>query len=315
METTIMEKHFSPEQRLASHTAEQQYLVSTPMSGVASSAPKPSAHRVAISRAAHQLIDAPVLFEDPLAIRIIGDVDAAALRHNPDKHKNQTDIGMRASLVVRSRLAEDTWETAQQAGVRQYVLLGAGLDTFAYRRPENHAGRVFEVDLPATQQWKRTCLLEAGIAEPDFVSYVPLDFERTTLADALAQAGFQHDKPALFAWLGVTVYLDAAAVLQTLRFIASCAPGSGVVFDYCIDPALLSPMEQMGIDVLAAQFAAYGEPWKSLYDPAVLEETMRSLGFAAIENLDADELNERYLTGRDDGLRLSGICSLMRASV
>ena len=137
-----------------------------PASALENAAPKPSAYRVAVQRAVHQLLDVPVLFDDPLALKVLGEANVAALRESLDQYTNRMSTGLRAMLVVRSRVAEDEWVVARQAGVCQYVILGAGLDTFAYRRPAEHVGRVFEVDLPATQQWKRNCLSAAEIAEP-----------------------------------------------------------------------------------------------------------------------------------------------------
>src|SRR5271167_272110 len=147
-----------------------------------------TAQRVAIRRAAHQLLDEPRVLDDPLALRIIGAETAAELRSNPKEHAAFARA-FRAFMVARSRFAEDELALAYARGVRQYVVLGAGLDTFAYRNP--HAGlRVFEVDHPATQAWKREQLQAAGIAIPPSLTFVPVDFERQTLADGLGQSGF-----------------------------------------------------------------------------------------------------------------------------
>lgn len=279
------------------------------------SVPKISALRVAKIRAVHQLLDAPVVFEDPLALKILGPVEEAALRDYPEHYDAGWLRGLRASLAARGRLAEDEWARVRAGGVRQFVILGAGLDTFAYRHPDAEGCRVYEVDLPATQQWKRECLRAAGIGEPPWLTFVPLDFESATLAGALGAAGFRFAEPAFFSWLGVTMYLAEAAIMDTLRFIASLPAGSGAVFDYAVLPALLSPREQMGVRIVAAKTAEHGEPWKSFFDPAALVPRLRELGFGEVEDLGPEPINARYFANRADGLRKSGVTHLMRASV
>jgi methyltransferase (TIGR00027 family) len=180
--------------------------------------PKPSALRVAILRAAHQLLDTPLIFDDPLALPILGVGEEAFLRSDPSRYDTSRLRGLRTSLVVRSRLAADEWAQSRERGVRQYVILGAGLDTFAYRDQEDDGSRIFESDLPATQEWKRHCLRVAAIPEPAWLTFVPIDFERSTLATELKQATFDESAPAFFSWLGVTMYLEEAAVMSTLRF-------------------------------------------------------------------------------------------------
>jgi methyltransferase (TIGR00027 family) len=278
-------------------------------------APKPTALRVATLRAVHQLLDAPLIFEDPLALRILGAAEGESLRGDPLKYNTPLFKGLRTSVVVRSRIAEDEWARSKQRGIRQYVILGAGLDTFAYRNQHQEGTRVFEVDLPETQQWKRDCLHAAGIKEPVSLAFVPINFERSTLAEALGPAGFCRDAPALFSWLGVTMYLEEEAITSTLRFIASLAPGSGVVFDYAVLPSLLSPRERRAMELLAARAAEHGEPWKTCFDPASLTEMLRSLGFREVEDLAPEQLNERYFSGRKDGLHKSGISRMICARV
>ena len=160
------------------------------------SAPKPSALRVAIVRAVHQLLDVSVVFEDALALRILGAAEQAALRSDPVQYNSPRFKGLRASVVVRSRVAEEEWDRSKARGVGQYVILGAGLDTFAYRNQDDGRSRIFEVDLPATQRWKRDCLRVAGIKEPARLTYVPVDFERCSLAERLEEAGFRRSESA-----------------------------------------------------------------------------------------------------------------------
>jgi methyltransferase (TIGR00027 family) len=280
--------------------------------------PKPSAQRVATLRAAHQLLDFPLVLNDPLALKILGSTDEDALRANPAQYNDPLSKGLRASLVVRSRLAEDELEKAFAQGVRQYVILGAGLDTYAYReklRAESYTGRVFEVDLPETQQWKRACLHAADIQTPESLTYVPINFEQDTLARALNAAGFQHDQPAFFSWLGVTMYLEKEAIMDTLRYIASCPKGSAVVFDYLVEPSLLTPMERVVIKLVASRVAERGEPWKTYFEPDVLAESLCTHGFSIAHNLSREYLQTRYLSNRQDGLSLGNSSRLMHATV
>jgi methyltransferase (TIGR00027 family) len=275
--------------------------------------PKPSALRVAILRAAHQLLDAPLIFDDRLALQILGAGEEALLRSDPSKYDTSRLRGLRTSLVVRSRLAEDEWARSRRRGVRQYVILGAGLDTLAYRDQEDDGSRIFEVDLPATQEWKRHCLRVAAIPEPARLTFVPIDFERSTLAAELKQATFDENAPAFFSWLGVTMYLEEAAIISTLRFVASLSPGSGVVFDYGVLPALLSAGERSSIELLSTRAAEQGEHWKTFFDPTIFAGQLRSLGFQEVEDLGPEQVYERYLAGRTDGLRKSGAARLICA--
>ncbi len=278
-------------------------------------APKPSALRVAKLRAAHQLLDRPLVFADALALKILGPAEEESLRDNLWRLDTPRLKALRASLVIRSRLAEEEWALAKARGVRQYVLLGAGLETFAYRTPDQEGERIFEVDLPATQQWKRHGLRAAGLREPGSLTFVPVDFETTTLADGLGQTFFNPSEPAFFSWLGVTMYLEELAILETLRFIASLAPGSGLVFDYGVLPELLTVIERAGVEFLADRGAVHGERWKTYFDPALLVEKLGSLGFNEVQDLGAEQLNNRYLSGRADGLRKSRLSRLICARV
>ena len=287
-----------------------------PVGGVVSeSIPKPSALRVGILRAAHQLLDIPLVFEDPFALRILGPVEEESLRNDPMRYDTPRLNGLRASLVVRSRLAEEEWARSKQYGVRQFVILGAGLDTFAYRNQSHDSSRIFEVDLPLTQKWKRDCLRVAGIEEPASLTFAPVDFERSTLAEGLRAARFNDDEPAFFSWLGVTMYLEEAAVMNTLRFIASLPRGSGVVFDYGVLPTLLSPMERSAMEFIATRAAEHGERWKTYFDSSSFAGALHSLGFREVEDLGPQQLTERYLSGRMDGLRKSGVTRLICARI
>jgi methyltransferase (TIGR00027 family) len=275
-----------------------------------------TAYRVALRRAAHQLLDRPPVLDDPVAIPILGPAAAETLRRDPAAYERDTlDRHLRAFVAARARVAEDRLDAAREAGVRQYVILGAGLDTFAYRQKRRDPPlSVWEVDRPETQAWKRDHLAAAGIPVPAEVAYVPVDFERDSLADALADAGVDTRAGAVFAWLGVTMYLTREAIDATLEFIAGAAgEHGGVAFDYAVDRALLTGRQQAVFDRLAARVAAAGEPWRTTFDPAALSSRLRAIGFTAIEDAGPEWLNARYFAGRADGLTVGGMARVMWA--
>jgi methyltransferase (TIGR00027 family) len=263
--------------------------------------PSRTAMRVALRRAAHQLVDDPVVFRDPLATLIIGTAAAANLRA-PQRLSSRT---LRAFLVARSQYAEEVLARGVTQGVTQYVLLGAGLDTFAYRNP--YPGlRVFEVDHPATQHWKLTLLAEAGIAVPSSTTHVPVDFEHQVLASELIGSGFDPQQKTFFAWLGVVPYLTAEAFHATLDVIASQPEGSGFVMDYSLPRESLPFFEKLALDSLSARVAAAGEPFQLFFDPEKLGQLLRLKNFKAIEDLDGHSINQRFFADRQDGLSVLG---------
>src|SRR5580704_17475156 len=233
--------------------------------------PSRTAQRVAVRRAAHQLIDQPLVFEDPFALQIIGPDAATATSAKAD---GKIGSSFRAFMAVRSRYAEDELASAVARGVQQYVVLGAGLDTFAWRNPFAEV-RVFEVDFPTTQHWKRQRLANVGMGEPQSLTFAPVDFESQTLADGLQKAGFRADQPAYFSWLGVTMYLTAEAFNATVSFIGALPVGSGVTFDYAVEPAELGLFEKIALDHLARKVAAMGEPFQLFFRPSELAVRMR----------------------------------------
>jgi len=263
-----------------------------------------------VRRAAHQLIDRPLVFEAPFAMRIIGPDAAAATQA---KAEGSVSAAFRAFMAVRSRYAEDELRCAVERGVRQYVVLGAGLDTFAWRNPWPEL-RVFEVDFPATQHWKKQRVANAGMELPEALTFAPVDFESQTLADGLRTAGFREDQPACFSWLGVTMYLTVEAFASTMRFIGLLPTGSGVTFDYAVERSELSFMERMAMDHLSKKVAALGEPFQLFFRPRELADRLRGFGFREIEDMGREELNERYFGNREDGLRVRGAAGrLIRA--
>ncbi len=269
--------------------------------------PSKTALRVALRRAAHQVQDErPLVFEDPLAVRILGPAYAEEIRRTPDAAKRPFSAGLRAFMVARARLAEETLAAGVgELGVRQYLVLGAGLDTFACRNSYEGV-RVFEEDHPATQAWKLEMLRAAGIVPPETATFVAVDFERDSLADRLRGAGFDADAPTVTAWLGVVPYLTMEAFRATMRLLARLPRGSAVVFDYSQPREVLSEREQLMLDSLAARVAQAGEPFQLFFTPEKLAEELGELEMRVVEDLGSGELMERFFAGRCDGLGLRG---------
>jgi methyltransferase (TIGR00027 family) len=258
-------------------------------------------------RAAHQLYDAPpLILDDPIAVPILGP-HAAEIERTPGRDPRNKprpfSIALRAFLVARSRYAEDLLAQAIRRGVTQYVLLGAGLDTFAHRNPYPSL-RVFEVDHPATQQWKRKLLAATHLSAPATLTYVPVDFEHQLLPHQLAAAGFNSTVPSFFAWLGVVPYLTLPAFRATLAFVAAQPPGSCVAFDYAQPRSALPFREQLAFDSLASRVHLAGEAFQLFFTPRQVAGELAA--FYNLEDLGSPELNERYFAGRTDNLRLMG---------
>jgi methyltransferase (TIGR00027 family) len=272
-----------------------------------------TAWAVAARRAAHQLMDRPLVFEDPLAIRILPRELADKLETDP-RYRSRLGTSLRAALAVRSRYAEDELRSAVARGVRQYVLLGAGLDTFAYRNPFPDV-RVFEVDHPDTQAAKRRRLRDAAIEIPSTTVFVPIDFATTSLDEGLRGSGFDRERPASFAWLGVVPYLDREAIVRTIRVIASMPRGTTVVFDYGGAPSTLSWLSRFVVWRLRRRLKAIGEPIKSSFVPAEIAALLRDAGFSDVEDLNYTELNRRYLANRSDGLNVGEAMHIMKGTV
>ena len=274
-----------------------------------------TAERVAERRAAHQLLDRPPVFDDPLALRIIGAEAEARIRENPQAYNRLPVSGyLRAFLAVRSRFAEDELRAAVARGIRQYVVLGAGYDTFAYRNPFSDL-RVFEVDHPATQAAKRQRLADAAIEVPPAMTFVPVDFARASLAEELAASGFDAGAPAFFSWLGVVPYLELEAIQATLRFIGSLPAGTTLVFDYGSQPSALSWAGRFVFNQMAKRVASVGEPWKTFFAPDELLALLRASGFSVAEDSGPAGLNARYLSGRADGLRVGEMAHIAKGVV
>ncbi|HEY2822323.1 MAG TPA: class I SAM-dependent methyltransferase [Candidatus Acidoferrum sp.] len=266
--------------------------------------PSRTAQRVALRRAAHQLFDTPKVLEDPLAVRIVGREAAASISSLADR-LSPTARYMRAFMAARARFAEDELALAVRRGVTQFVVLGAGLDTFAYRNPFANL-RVFEVDHPATQEWKRQRLAAENIAIPVSVTYAAVDFNTQTLADGLQAANFQADKPAFFSWLGVTMYLEPQTVLDTLRLVHTMSPENGIVFDYTVPRHLLNTVGKLILDAIMNRVAAAGEPFRGFFVPTELAADLSQIGYRHTEDLDSAAINARYFANRTDKLKVAG---------
>ena len=253
--------------------------------------PSRTALMIARQRAAHQLLDHGAILDDPFAMKILREEEKDVLQF-ANKHP-LASIG-RLFTAARSRLAEDALSRAVEDGVRQIVILGAGLDTFALRNP--HSGqpiRIYEVDHPATQSWKRQRLAEAQIAVPPWLVFVPVDFERDHAGEKLAAAGFQQNSPAFFTWLGVVPYLTQDAIDRTLDYIWSIQ-NSQVVFDYVEPPEAFSDELRQLEKARAEQLEKIGERSESRFKPPEIEAILRSHGFCAIEDINFQQIASRF---------------------
>src|SRR6266568_661761 len=254
----------------------------------------------ASQRAAHLILDNPKIFEDPLALRIIGAETESKLRLSLAQFQQPAVRALRAAMMVRNRYAEDELVRSIQRGVRQYVSLGAGLDTFAYRNSFPLL-RVFEVDHSATQAWKRSCLEKAAIPIPASVTFVSVDFERQMMTDALRQSGFKSDELTFVSWLGVTGYLSQEAVISVLSsIVSSMRVGSEVVFDFSPTPPLLQQLRERAYRMIVNRTFKNKDFRWTYFDPASLTRDLKRIGFADVQFFGPKELNVRYCKDRMD---------------
>jgi methyltransferase (TIGR00027 family) len=265
-------------------------------------APDSTAVRTALWRALHTEIDAPPhILEDRVGLQLAA--PDPEWRQRPDMNEYATP-GVRASIVARARYIEDLVVEQAGRGLGQYVLLGAGLDTFAQRRPEI-ASRitVFEVEQPGPQAWKRKRLVELGFGVPEWLRLVPVDFETTSWWDGLLANGFDVAKPAVVASLGVSMYLTREATAAVLRQGAALAPGSTLVMTFMQPVDLVAPEEQDIHRATNAAARAAGTPFISYYSPDEILAMARDAGFAAARHVTAGDYTQRYFADRTDGLR------------
>jgi methyltransferase (TIGR00027 family) len=267
--------------------------------------PDNTAVRVALWRAMHVQVDAPPhVLADEIGLRLADPADG--WRDRPDMDPVFTS-GFRASVVARARFIEDLVADRAGHGTGQYVLLGAGLDTFAQRRPDL-ASRldVFEVDQPATQAWKRQRLAGLGYRVPDWLHLVPVNFEDgTSWQEKAAKAGFDAARPAVVASTGVSMYLTREANEATLRDLAALAPGSTVAMTFMLPLELIDERDKQGFVISANGARASGTPFVSFFTPQEFLGLARAAGFGDVRHVSGRDLNDRYFAGRADGLRSS----------
>ena len=253
--------------------------------------PSRTALLIARQRAAHQVLDHGSILHDPFAIKILREDEKEVLQFASEHPL--ASIG-RLFTAARSRIAEDALSEAVERGIRQIVILGAGLDTFALRSPHGARQiRIYEVDHPATQAWKRQRLAEAQLALPPWLYFVPVDFERDDLGETLVGAGFQRTSPAFFTWLGVVPYLTLDAIGSTLAYIASIQ-NSEVVFDYTESPKAFSEEMRELVTKRTEQLEKMGERWASHFEPAGIATILRSHGLCDINDINFQEITSRF---------------------
>ena len=273
--------------------------------------------RPAVMRAAHQLLDdEPKVFRDPVAVGLTPESSEAVIRASAAELRSDQHKRLRSVAVLRARFAEDCLAEAVREGVAQYVVLGAGLDTFAFRGGAlARRLRLFEVDHPDTQEWKRRCVAQAGLVEPANLAYVTLDLETEPLRASLCPAGFDPARPAFFSWLGVTQYLTVAATEATLGFIARLPSASGVVLSFVPPDDELADVDLAEVRASTRRAASLGEPWLTRYRSSELVQRLRRLGFRSVLHLTPGTASQRYFAGRADGLRAPRFEQLMLAVV
>jgi methyltransferase (TIGR00027 family) len=265
-------------------------------------APDDTAVRVALWRALHVEVDAPPhVLEDEVGLKLAAPDEG--WRSRPDMSPFTRPF--RASIVARARFIEDLVASEAARGVTQYVILGAGLDTFAQRRKELAAGLVvFEIDRPGPQAWKRQRLIDLGLGVPSFLRFVPVDFETgDAWWERLAASGFDSARPAVVASTGVSMYLTRDAIAATLRQVAALAPGSTLAMSFMLPIEMADPEVRPGIERAAAGARANGTPFISFFTPPEMLSLARSAGFREVRHVSAATLAERYFAGRTDGLR------------
>jgi methyltransferase (TIGR00027 family) len=266
-------------------------------------APDNTAVRVALWRALHARLDPlPHVFEDEVGLRLVA--PGEGWRSRPDMDPEFTKP-FRASIVARARFIEDLILERVNRGVGQYVILGAGLDTFAQRRPERCAGlKVFEIDRPGPQAWKRQRLIELGFGIPDWLRFVPVDFESGEVWwDRLISGGFDASRPAVVASTGVSMYLSKEANAATLRQVAALAPGSTFAMTFLLPIELADPEVRSGLERAEQGARESGTPFISFFTPTQLSVLAREAGLRDVRHVSAAALTERYFAGRTDGLR------------
>jgi methyltransferase (TIGR00027 family) len=267
-----------------------------------------TAFATAYLRAAHQLLDAsPHILEDPVALPLLGPGAFQRLNDTAQQYQSPERLALRAHVVLRSRFAEDRLAAAVHRGVTQYVILGAGFDTFILRQPPcAHALKILEVDHPGTQAMKRSHLAAAGLVIPENAEFATIDFEHESLIDGLLRYHVSLNELTFFSWLGVTMYLKEDAVDDVLRSVASFPAGSEIVFTF-VTPTPDPPPP------LAQRTASLGEPWVSYFEPDALEAKLLGIGFFTLYFLTPAEAEERYFRQRPADLPIPRRTNILSA--
>ncbi len=278
--------------------------------------PSQTALTAAAARAAHLLVDhQPWIFADDLAVTLLGKLADEFIDYHRTHGEHLVLTAARAQVTCRGRHAEDRLAAAARRGVTQYVILGAGLDSFSCRSPLAGQVAVFEVDHPATQAWKRQRLAEARLMVPDGVTFVPADLESSSLADCLRRAGFDPSRPALVGWLGVTMYLTRPAIGQVLAEIGRFAAGTELVTDYMLPAGQRDAAGDTYVEMVSAVAAQRGEPWLTFLAPDDMTALLASRGFGAVRHVRQRDSVAPALWQRSDALRPMGLSMLARAMV
>lgn len=264
-------------------------------------------------RAAHQMLDGePKLLDDPIAVTLMGPDAWSRIQANAEAYRSPLAQSLRAHVVLRSRFAEDRLAEAAGRGITQYILLGAGLDTFAFRQPPwAQSLHILEVDHVQTQLLKHQLMDAADLSAPANVSYLSVDFERESLRESLLRHGVAFDQPTFFSWLGVTMYLQEPAIDAVLRLVADFPSGSEIVLTFAQPPNEKSD----GTARLAARTAALGEPMVSFFTPAAMEIKLRRAGFSGIDFLSPKESEIRYFSQRPLDLPVPKRTAIVAAQV
>lgn len=270
-----------------------------------------------MTRAAHQTLDgAPKILADPVSLALAQHLEPSSEWAGFQSVSPAFLAVARSAIALRARYAEDVLCELAAAGDSQYVILGAGLDTFAWRQPE-WASRltVFEVDHPATQEQKRRLFGEIGLADPANLRFCPVNFETTALQDALTTVGFDFTMPTMVSWLGVTQYLSGDAMRRTLAFVQTLQPGSALVFSFVVKDVDLRDGDRQLLNSFIDAAATRGEPFLSRFSPPELLRELSEMGYRAVHNVSPEEASRLYFAGRLDGLRAPVMEQLMRATV
>jgi methyltransferase (TIGR00027 family) len=281
--------------------------------------PSETAMTAAAARAAHLVVDdPPLIFSDALAAALLGERADELIGYHRQYPTHPILSAARGQVICRSRYAEDRLAAAAAAGIGQYVVLGAGLDTFAYRSALSGQVSVFEVDRTATQNWKRAAIAAAGIEVPAGVAFIAADLGADelgtgVLTDALAAGGFDFGKPAVISWLGVIMYLDRAAVGQTLSALAACAPGTELIADYMLPAALRDEAGNQYVELIGQAAAQRGEPWQSFFAPDEMAALLDEHGFEAVGNIGQRDTVPGRMWQRTDSLRPIELSAIVRA--